>query len=153
MAAGFIAGAFALLAFLLSRRIPSIYAVLVALAALVLSTPHLLARPHVLVLPVVIAWVAGLLSASEAQRSPPLRLLPLIALWANLHGSFVFGLALIAPFALDALWSAQKTQRGRLALRWIAFAVCALAASCATPYGWGSIRHRGKSSISERCCI
>lgn len=139
MAAGFIAVAFVLLAFLLGRRIPSTYAVLVALAALVLSTPHLLARPHVLVLPVVIAWVAGLLSASEAQRSPGLQLLPLIALWANLHGSFVFGLALVAPFALDALWNAQETQRGRLALRWLVFGVGALAASCATPYGWESI--------------
>src|SRR5882757_8708585 len=48
LAATSIAATFALLVFILSRRIPSTYAVMVALAALLLSTPHLFARPHVL---------------------------------------------------------------------------------------------------------
>jgi hypothetical protein len=139
LAAASIAAAFALFAFVLARRIPAIYALLVAVAALALSTGHLLARPHVLVLPLMVAWVSGLLQASERREAPSFWLLPLIALWANLHGGFVFGLALVAPFALDALWNAQEPQRRRLALRWIAFGIAALAACCATPYGWGSI--------------
>jgi hypothetical protein len=65
--------------------------------------------------------------------------LPLIGLWANLHGSFVFGLALVAPFAFDAWWNAEPSQRRSLVLRWIAFGAGALVACCATPYGWGSI--------------
>lgn len=139
LAAISIAAAFALLAFILGRRIPSSYAVTVALVALALSASHLLARPHVLALPVMVAWANGLVSASERREAPSFWLLPLIALWANLHGGFVFGLALIAPFAFDAWWNAESSQRRPLALRWIAFGVCALAASCATPYGWGSI--------------
>jgi hypothetical protein len=139
LAATCIAATFALLVFVLSRRIPSTYAIMVALAALLLSTPHFFARPHVLALPVMVAWVNGLLSASERREAPSFWLLPLIALWANLHGGFVFGLALVAPFAFDALWNAEGSQRRPLALRWIAFGICAMAACCVTPYGWGSL--------------
>lgn len=139
LAATSIAIAFALLALILSRRIPTTYAVVVALAALVLSTPHLLARPHVLVLPVMVAWVNGLVSASERREAPSFWLLPLIGLWANLHGGFIFGLALVGPFAFDAWWNAQALQRRALAWRWIAFGIGAAAACCATPYGWESV--------------
>jgi hypothetical protein len=139
LAATSIAATFALLASILGRRIPSTYAIMVALAALVLSIPHLFARPHVLVMPVMVAWASGLVSASERHEAPSFWLLPLIALWANLHGGFIFGLALIAPFAFDALWNAQASQRKPLALRWIGFGICALAACCATPYGWDTI--------------
>ena len=139
LAATFIAATFALITFLLARRIPSTYAIMIALAALVLSMPHLFARPHVLVLPIMVAWVNGLVSASDRGEAPSFWLLPLVALWANLHGGFVFGLALVAPFAFDALWNAESPQRRALALRWIVFGICAGAACCATPYGWGSL--------------
>jgi hypothetical protein len=139
LAAASIAAAFALLTFFLSRRIPSTYAILVALAALVLSSGHFLARPHVLVMPIMVAWVNGLVSASERREAPSFWLLPLLVLWANLHGGFVFGLALVAPFAIDALWNAEGSERMPLAMRWIVFGICALAACCVTPYGWGSI--------------
>ncbi len=102
-----IAATFGLLAHILERRIPSTYAVLVALAAMVLSMPHFLARPHVLAMPVMVAWAHGLMTASERGQPPSFWLLPLIALWANLHGGFVFGLVLAGAFAIDALWNAE----------------------------------------------
>jgi hypothetical protein len=139
LAASAIATAFALFARSLGSRLPATYAISIALAALGLSALHLFARPHVLVLPIMIAWVSGLLRASEQREPPSFRLLPLLALWANLHGGFVFGLALVAPFALDALWNAERPQRMQLALRWALFGAAALAACCATPYGWNSI--------------
>jgi hypothetical protein len=139
LAAASIATTVALLAFVLGSRMSAKYAIAVAVAALLLSAFHLFARPHVLVLPVMVAWVSGLLRASERGEPPSLLLLPLLALWANLHGGFVFGLALVAPFAFDALWNAETSQRRPLAMRWIAFAIAALAACCATPYGWDSI--------------
>jgi hypothetical protein len=134
-----IAAAFALLGWILGRRIPATYAIVVTLAALVLSMSHFLARPHVLVMPVMLAWAYGLMSASERGEAPSFWLLPLIALWANLHGGFIFGLVLAGAFALDALWNADPARQKPLALRWIAFGVSALVACCATPYGWGSI--------------
>jgi hypothetical protein len=139
VAAGAIAATFALLAHFLERRIPSTYAALVALAAMVLSTPHFFARPHVLALPLMVGWAHGLMTASERREPPSFWLLPLIALWANLHGGFVFGLVLAGAFAIDGLWNAEPSQRKPLALRWAAFGLAALAACCLTPYGWESI--------------
>jgi hypothetical protein len=139
LAAGALAATFALFAHILARRIPSTYAAVIALAALMLSSGHLLARPHVLALPVMLAWAYGLISASERGQSPPFRLLVLMALWANLHGGFLFGLVLVGAFALDALWNAEPSQQRSLTLRWTVFGLGALAACCVTPYGWGSI--------------
>jgi hypothetical protein len=139
LAAAAIATAFALLAFHLGSRISARHSILLALAALLLSGSHLLARPHVLVFPVMVAWVSGLLRASERSEAPSFWLLPLLTLWANLHGGFVFGLALVAPFAFDALWNADKPQWRMLAMRWAVLGVAALAACCVTPYGWDSL--------------
>lgn len=134
-----VAAAFALLVHGLSQRFAASHAILVAMIAVLLSLHHFLARPHVLAMPVMVAWVYGLVSASDRSKAPSFWLLPLIVLWANLHGGFVLGLALVAPFALDALWNAEASQRKALALRWAAFGVCAVAASCITPYGWNSL--------------
>ena len=134
-----IATAFALLAQCLGARMDGKYAVAIASAALLLSMSHFFARPHVLVMPLMVAWAAGLLRASERGEAPSFWLLPLLVLWANLHGSFVFGLTLLGPFALDALWNAERAVRRALAMRWVLFGATALAACCATPYGWGAI--------------
>jgi hypothetical protein len=134
-----IAATFALLTWILGRRIPQTYAVAITLASLVLSCGHFLARPHVLVLPVMLVWAFGLMSASERRQPPSFWLLPLMSLWANLHGGFIFGLALVGAFAIDALWNADAARQRPLALRWALFGLGALIACCATPYGWGSI--------------
>ncbi len=123
---------------ILCRRIPAGYAILIAFAALVLSVSHFLARPHVLAWPVMLAWAYGLLTASERREAPSFWLLPLLALWANLHGGFVFGLVLVGAFGLDALWNESGERRWRLALRWLVFGACACLACCVTPYGSAS---------------
>jgi hypothetical protein len=134
-----IAVTYALLTRYLARRLSETTALVLVAAALALTVPHLLARPHVLALPVMMAWVGGLVGAADRRDAPSFWLLPLMALWANLHGGFVLGLALAFPLALDAVWNAQTSQRSSLALRWAAFGLAALAASCATPYGWNSL--------------
>lgn len=139
LAAASIAITFGLLTFLLSRRLPSTVAIVVAFVALLLSAFHLLARPHVLAWPVMLAWGWGLMVASERREAPSFWLLPLIALWANLHGGFVFGLVLAAGFALDGLFNADAASRKSLFLRWAVFGIGALAACCVTPYGFESV--------------
>ena len=62
-----------------------------------------------------------------------------MALWANLHGGFVFGLVLVGPIALDAIVSAGAPARKTLMLRWAAFGIAALIASWCTPYGWNAL--------------
>ena len=139
LAAGAIAATFALLARFLSRRLGDRTTLVFVAAALALTASHLLARPHVLALPVMVAWVGGLIAAADRRAAPSFWLLPLMALWANLHGGFVFGLVLIAPIALDAVASAEAPMRRSLVLRWAAFGLAALLASFATPYGWNAL--------------
>src|SRR4051812_592432 len=134
-----IAITFALFTRLLARHFNDSATLVFVAAALALTVPHLLARPHVLALPVMLAWAGGLVLAADRSSAPPFRLLPLLALWANLHGGFVLGLALIAPLAVDGVVNADPLRRKPLALRWAAFALAALAASCITPYGWNSL--------------
>lgn len=134
-----IAMTFGLFVYLLSQWLPPRQAVLIGLVVVLISMGHFLARPHVLVLPLTLAWAAGLASAADARRAPSLLLLPLMVLWANLHGSFVFGIALVAPFALIAMWEGDTDARVSLLIRWFLFGVATLVAACCTPYGWNSI--------------
>jgi hypothetical protein len=138
LAATAIAATFALLTKFLSKRLSESTTLVFIAAALALTVPHLLARPHVLALPVMVAWVGGLIAAADRRDAPSFWLLPLMALWANLHGGFVFGLVLIAPIALDAVRAHVKLRKA-LALRWAAFAIAALSLSLCTPYGWNSL--------------
>src|SRR4051812_39210433 len=94
LAAAVIAATFAVLTKLLERHLSESTALVFVTAALALTAPHALARPHVLALPVMVGWVGGLIAAADRRGAPPLWLLALMALWANLHGGFVFGLAL-----------------------------------------------------------
>jgi hypothetical protein len=139
LAAAAIALTFALLARQLSARLSESATLVCIAAALALMTPHLLARPHVLAMPVMVLWIGGLMNAADQREPPSFKLLPLIALWANLHGGFVFGLFLTGPLALDALMNAEPPSRVRLALRWAAFGCAALVATWCTPYGWNAL--------------
>jgi hypothetical protein len=133
------AATFALLARYLVRSLNESAALIFVAVALALTAPHLLARPHVLALPVMVAWIGELIAAADRRTAPSFWLLPLMALWANLHGGFVFGVMMIAPIALDAVISVQAGDRMKLAARWALFAGLALGAGCCTPYGWESL--------------
>jgi hypothetical protein len=139
LAATAIAATFALLTKFLNRHLSESATLVFVAAALALTVPHLLARPHVLALPILVAWVGELIAAADRKSAPSFWLLPLMALWANLHGGFVFGLVLMAPIALDAVVNAEPAFRKSLVLRWALFAAAALAAGCCTPYGWNSL--------------
>ena len=127
------------LAHRLERNLAPLAVVVLLAASFILVAPHLTARPHVLAMPVMVAWVAGLVAAADRRAAPSLWLLPLLALWANIHGSFLLGLVLVGPIGLDALWNAQAPRRKILAFKWALFGIGALTAICATPYGWDTL--------------
>ena len=129
----------AIFVYLLDAQIEAPRAVLFAMLALLLSLHHVLARPHILALPVMVAWVGLLMAAADRRRAPSWYWLPLMALWANLHGGFVLGLALIGPISLEAVEHAEKGRRLQLFMRWVLFGIGALIASCCTPYGWKTL--------------
>ena len=65
--------------------------------------PFILARPHVLVWPILAGWTVLLLRAAEAKRAPPLWGALIMLAWTNLHGSFPLGALIGAALAFDAL--------------------------------------------------
>jgi hypothetical protein len=71
-----------------------------ALTALAIS-PHYLARPHLFSYILLLVWLIILIDAYDRKdfRPSTALLCILIILWANLHGSFTFGLALLYIFA------------------------------------------------------
>ena len=129
------AAAFGLLTRFLLREWQPVPTLIAVLAAFVLASPHMLARPHVLALPLMVAWVASLIAAADERSAPPWHMLALMTLWANLHGSFTFGLAMIGAVACDVIWNAAPAERLRVGKQWTLFGVLALAAACLNPYG------------------
>jgi hypothetical protein len=121
---------------LLLRRLPPLPAAIAALAGAMLVLPHLLARPHVLALPALVAWCGTLIASRDDERGPPWRLLPVMVLWANLHGSFMFGLALAGFLAAEAvLRPAPGHPRLAEVKRWGFFLTAAFAAALCNPNG------------------
>ena len=105
----------------------------VTLGVFIILTPYIVARPHVLAWPLLAGWTILLLRAREAGRTPPLATALLMLVWANLHGSFLFGLLLVLPFALEALIAVSR--RGLAIFAWGRFFILCLLAALATPHG------------------
>jgi hypothetical protein len=97
-------------------------------------TPSLLARPHLLVLPLLALWTVGLLKAREQARAPSLWLALVMTLWANLHASFAIGFVIAGAFVLELLLDFRAWRRGLL-LGWAAFLASSALATLATPHG------------------
>ena len=136
------AAAFGATAGLLARHLgrwlsgPALIATL--LLGLLSLSPSILARPHLLALPFLEMWLAELLTARSQARLPDWRrLAPLMVVWANLHGSFAFGLALLGAFGLEALIHARGSRA--VLLRWAGLGlVCGLAAMV-SPHGLNNL--------------
>jgi hypothetical protein len=139
LTAAAVAAALGVLTWALLEKLDPVASLGFILAAFVLASPHIVARPHALALPVMVLWTAGLIRALDARRAPSLWLLPLMTLWANLHGGFTFGLLLVGAGGLEAVLVAESAERKAAAWRWVRFGVLAVLAACITPYGVESI--------------
>ena len=139
LAAAAVALAIGLLTRFLLRELNPTPALLMVAAAVMLLAPHILARPHVLTLPIMVAWAAALVRCMDRHAPPPYWALPLLVLWANLHGSVVLALGLIGPAVLEALLDQKRSEWPRVLLRWLPFTALAVAACCLTPYGPDSL--------------
>ena len=139
LAAVSIAFAYGLLFLMLAKTTRFSIAIGVAVVMVFLSTPHLHARTQLLADALIVIWVAGLVRAVDTRTSPSWRLLPVMALWANVHGGFIVGLALAVGLAIEAIAEGPWGERRTLVRRWTLFLLAALGASCLTPYGWGPL--------------
>jgi hypothetical protein len=107
-----------------------------ALIAVALATAlvegHLLARPHLLAMPLLVLWSGRLFAARDIGAAPPFHLLPVMVLWANLHDSYLFGLLLAFYLAAEAVLAGPRRLEAQ---RWGLFAALTFAAAIATPNG------------------
>jgi hypothetical protein len=129
------AGAALIMGLRVARDLPSAALGVAVALGVALWLPNLLARPHVLALPLVAAWTVGLMEARDRNAAPPLLLVPLMTLWSNMHGGFVFGLALIGPFAFEAVAAAPREARVAVLRAWALFGLAAIGAALVNPYG------------------
>jgi hypothetical protein len=137
LAAACFGAAMAILTRFLLRHFEPFSALIAVTLGGTLVLGHLLARPHILALPLLVIWSGALIRSRDAGEAPPLLLLPLMALWANLHGSFIFGLGLLLFLGCEAVL--QPGARLREARRWGVFGVLAVAAALLTPNGLSSV--------------
>ena len=113
-------------------------AVVVMLQAMANCMGSLLARPHVLAWPCLELWCAGLVLARGRERAPSFWLLPVMAIWVNLHGSFMVGLLLPFAFLLEAAVSAGPNWRAP-AKAWAGFIAAAWAVALLNPEVWRGV--------------
>ncbi len=126
-----------ILAWTLSRHLRAFYVAVFTVFALTMMHRHLLARPHILILPVIVIWVTILVEARANNKRPPLLAALLIVLWANMHASFLMGVAIAAVLAVEAFFAADtKSERKKVFQEWGLFLSITLFASLLTPYGF-----------------
>jgi hypothetical protein len=119
----------------LCRRVEPIVALTMTAVAFSLGLVTLLARPQIFSYLMLTLCACGLVGALE-QKKTPWWLVPLAALWANLHASFPIALVLAALFGLEAVASAPRGLRAQTGAKWSLVLLAALAATGATPYGY-----------------
>lgn len=126
--------------FMLARALDRFVAPQLAYGMLLLVVltivPSMLARPHILALPVMVGWIVGLVRARARAvgRVPALWLALLMLVWTNLHGGYMIGLAIAGALALEAMWEKPAAWRG-----WALFLATAILAACVTPLGLDGI--------------
>jgi hypothetical protein len=122
---------------LLRNRRFSVAIAWTALSAAPISS-HFLARPHIFSYLLLVIWTAKLLDAYDRdafKASSLFFFVPVMLLWAGLHGSFTFGLALLYVFT--GVCFIQNFLQRDYAKCWHILAVVAAVSLAAllTPYG------------------
>lgn len=134
------AGTLTLIARFLSRRLEPIHMLGATVLAGALLFTHLLARPHLLAWPLMALWVGTLVDASERRVRPPWLLLGVIVLWANMHLSYVLGIAIACGIALDAtLHEEGWPNQFKRAKQWAIFLFAAGLCLLVNPHGFESV--------------
>ena len=137
------AAVYASLARGLSRdgRAPMIV-VLVAILSAGIGAIHFLVRPHMVTLAFVLITLQVCQRQHERGGRSVFSLVPLTALWANLHGGFLAGPLIIFSAALGhAISGPWDRERRQATGAFVASGVLCLAAAVVNPYGFGLYRH------------
>lgn len=126
----------AILCNFMQRHVSAVVALTISVVASLSLLPSAWARPHLLALPLLVFW-AGTLFARSDDRPPRLPLALIMIVWANLHGSFLLGLMLIGPVAIEAVIKSKN--RIKSFYSWIVFSVASFAFALITPFGFNGL--------------
>src|ERR1700730_8269176 len=137
-----------LLSQLLQRGTGLLLAIVLMLLAMAASTIHLYARPHIVSWLFSLLWFVALERWERSEQGRPQRRMlwffpASMLLWVNLHGGWLFGIALLGIYTLaafvervreeDAFAAIRAGHRARaMAVAWMASA----AATLVNPFGW-----------------
>lgn len=122
-----------------ARFVRPYVAIATVLAMDLVIVPMMLARPHLLAWPLIAFWTWLMLRAREQERGPPLAAALLMVIWANLHGSFVMGLAIAGAFGLEALLASDD--RTKALRQWAMFGAACLIAVFVNANGVEGVLH------------
>ncbi len=134
--------AFTILAALMVKRgVPGPRAFVWALAALGVALGGTVIRAQSFSLPLAALLLWAILADSERPtfRARLLLVLPLLVIWANLHGSVLLGAGLLAVYAVARSTAGAVDRAWRSSVLYAMTAVLALTTVVATPYGLGAI--------------
>lgn len=116
-----------------------------------LISPSREIRTQEFAMPLFMATVCLLSADSRARSRRVFWCIPILALWANVHGSATQGAGLVVLYALTVLWQrrASLLHDARAWRRPVALALGALAAILITPYGLHIIGYYHTTMVSS----
>jgi hypothetical protein len=134
---------YALLAqFLLRRGVDPLLACLTVAVAVTLGVPHWMARPHLFSF---LAVVILMILLETPKRKSVVACAVLFAIWANLHGGFLYGLILIGLYLLGSLgelfWEQDRRLWEARAKQYLLMLTAAGIVTLLNPYGLKLHRH------------
>ena len=135
VAASLISG---VLCFYLTMKLRPAIAFGLAIIIAALISPHFLARPVILSYLLLSIWIIVILKLEDQDNwsgRQAFLLMPLMILWANVHGSFTFGLAVFYLFLCNAVWDAIKEKDLPILRRLMILLIGVTIAAVITPYG------------------
>jgi hypothetical protein len=113
------------------------FAILIAASA-PLAT-HLQFRPQIFTFVLMSSILAILSRYNYRGRAPVWLAIPILAVWANLHGGFIMGLAALGTFTAVVFAQDLVARRGMRRAMWLlAITAASTIATLATPYGVGT---------------
>ncbi len=113
------------------------FAILIAASA-PLAT-HLQFRPQIFTFALMSCLLAILSRYNYRGRAPVWLAIPMLALWANLHGGFIMGLAALGAFTAVVFVQDLAARRPMRRAMWLcAITAASTMATLATPYGVGT---------------
>ena len=132
---GLIAG---VLNFYLARKLR--FSIALGLTAIIVAliSPHFLARPVIFSYLLLSVWIVLILEIEDRDEWAEPRgfiLIPIMLLWANVHGSFTFGLAVFYLFLGTALYNAYSKRDLKRLRRLLALVAGVTIAAVVTPNG------------------